>query len=200
MKKQKKSKGRLVPSAQPGINAQREGRQTAAQRAPNGGPADARLAKTGATWQPNVGTDLGDVSGYSTHLPSDGIEATANLQRQIDLAEADHARSLAEAPMVNSPAATADKLAKAVAEIDKALVKIRAGRAADQYARIERLTKARAACVTARDSILAKSDRDSAGNDAGFRARATSESAAAGYGATVAGIAKLQARQNRSPR
>jgi hypothetical protein len=195
MSKASKKKGRLVPSAQPGINAQRVGRQTAAQRAPNGDPAAARLAK----WAPALGT-VEDVSAVSMRRDSDGLPVDANLQRQIDLAEADHARALREPPIVSAPQAAAEQLSKAIGEIDRALVKIRAGKAADQYSRVERLTKARAACVTARDQILAKSDRDSAGNDAGFRARATSESAAAGYGATVAGIAKLQARQNRSPR
>jgi hypothetical protein len=198
----KSKKKRLVPSAELGVNARREGVKSPAQRAPNEGPpvegfaADA--VKKLAKWAPKLGTDLGDVSGYSTHLPSDGIEPDANLQRAVDQSQANYQTANREPPMANSPAAAAEKLAKAIAEIDKALVKIRAGKAADQYARVERLTKARQACIQARDEILAKSDRDSAGTDAAFRARQTNESAAPGYSTAVAGIAKLQARQNRS--
>jgi hypothetical protein len=191
-------KKRLTPSAAPGIDAQRVGRQTAAQRAPNGDLSVAYLAKVGSVaWAPNLGRPS-DFTGAIVPQPSDGLPVDANLDRANRAAQTAYQTGLSTPPIANAPQAAAEKLSKAIAEIDRALVKIRAGKAADQYSRVDRLEKAKAACVTARDSILSKSDTGSAGQDPGFRARQTNESAAPGYSTAVAGIAKLQARQNRS--
>jgi hypothetical protein len=218
MKKQKKSKARMVPSAQPGINSQRVGSQTPAQRAPNGGPpiegdASDRMAKRS--------TD----SLFGTQQPGyaepDGLEVDANLARinrraaeayqsgrlgtRIPLppesdglglpTDANLARANARAAAQGNPAiAQVAALDKALGEVDRALAKVRAGRSADQYSRIERLKKARAAVVQARDLILAKSGRDSAGTDPDFRARASAESSVPGIGRAAAMISKLQNR------
>ena len=84
------------------------------------------------------------------------------------------------------------RLDAAIGEVNKELRKVRAGKAADQFSRSTRLELAKAAIVTVRDAYLAQSDAGSAGNDSTMRMVAGKESAASGYQAAVAGIAKLQ--------
>jgi hypothetical protein len=197
----KKSKKRLVESAELGVNARREGVKSPAQRAPNEGPpvegyaADNALkARNLAKWAPNLGRPS-DFTGAIVPQPSDGLPVDANLQRQVDLAEADHRRSLAEPPMANSPAATVGQLDSAILELNKAIAKVGAGRDADKYARLERLQKAKVACEDARAQILSKVGHDSAGSDAQFRAKASANSSVPGITRAVDQIAALQRRQ-----
>jgi hypothetical protein len=164
---------------------------------------NALKARNLAKWAPNLGY-ASDVSNASTRLPSDGLPTDPNLQRAVDQSQTAYQRANREPPIANAPQETAaDSVAKldsAIGQLAKAIAKVGAGRDAGMYSKLERLRKAKLACETAKAQILSKTGHDSAGTDSTMRMVASKEDAAPGYSTAVAGIARLQARQNRSPR
>ena len=208
----KKARGSLDQSSQPSVNATRSGSVSPMNDGNLPAAAGADLAGDTLT------KALADLAGVSQTDPYDGLPTDANLSRidqrarqaygQVDKGQrfglppagegglpypANADRTNARAAATSTPTGQVAALDKAIVQLDKAIAKVRSEPGGIlNGGRLERLEKALRACGAARATILAKSDRSSAGTDPTFRQVASNESAAPGYASAVAGIAKLQ--------